>query len=52
MNVQAIISYLTSSGVRYDYVLLRFATICYDLLRFCSNLGLLRAHFWTSENKH
>ena len=24
MNVQAIISYLTSVGVRYDYVLLRY----------------------------
>ena len=27
MNVQAIISYLTSVGVRYDYVLLRLATV-------------------------
>ena len=27
MNVQGIISYLTSVGVRYDYVLLRLATV-------------------------
>ena len=34
MNVQAIISYLTSSGVRYDYD----SMSCYDLLRLATVL--------------
>jgi len=49
MTVQAIISYLTSVGVRYDYDLLRYYNI---LLRLATVLlEATTGSFWTSIRK-